>query len=374
MKIDPEHIRTLTLYEKGATITPEEQEYLYEAVVQNEEAKQIYRELMTDISQEELNRVSTELKADIKVRLAAAKQKKQRAKVISITATAVAAAVLAGVAILPVVNKNEPTRAPLAHAKANNDIELKIGDAAAINLGAQQGVIKSGNATLNNSNQQLSLVDAAGDTRLATLTVPNGKEYVMALPDGSTVHLNAATSLKFPLSFTGSSREITISGEAYITVKKDAARPFLVHLPHGTVQVLGTEFNINTYNQQEDRVALVSGSIRVRSGNDSSLVKPGYETVADDAPGLAVDQFDPYDVLSWRKGEFPFTNASLKEVAVLIERFYGIPVVFEGSTSAQQFTGVISRKTPVNNFLTGLKLTGFVKEFSFDKDGTLHVK
>lgn len=197
---------------------------------------------------------------------------------------------------------------------------------------------------------------------------------MLQLPDGSSIQLNAATILRFPLAFTGNNREITISGEAYLTIKKDARHPFYVNLPHGTVQVLGTEFNINTYNAQEDEVALVNGSIKVRSTRDSSIIKPGYKAIVHSGAALQVDEFDPYDVLSWRKGEYPFTNASLQVVSTLIERYYGIPVQFEGQASSQKFTGVISRKTPINNFLTGLKLTGFVNEFSFDKEGVLHIK
>lgn len=87
---------------------------------------------------------------------------------------------------------------------------------------------------------------------------------------------------------------------------------------------MGPEFNINTYDKEEDRIALVAGSIKVRSAQDSSLIRPGYEATVKPGRHLNVAEFDPYDVLSWRKGEYPFTNVTLQTVSSLIERYYGI--------------------------------------------------
>lgn len=377
MEIDKENIKHLTMLDMSGQIGPEERDYLWDIVVENKEAAEIYHGIFTKFSPEKMARISKELHASFEIRLAAAKRKekfKKSAKVVGMAVSAVAAAILLVVFLLPGTQERVETPVNISQNSPAKDIELKIGSAPAINLSKQQGTIQAGNVMLNNKNSQLSLLNAAGETRIATLTVPNGREYMLQLPDGSSVQLNAATTLRFPLAFKGNTREITISGEAYVIVKKDAAHPFYVHLPHGTVQVLGTEFNINTYQAQEDRIALVNGSIKVKNTRDSSSIKPGYEATVTSRALLQVDEFDQYDVLSWRKGVYPFTNASLEVVATLIERYYGIPVKFEGQPASEKFTGVISRKTPITNFLTGLKLTGFVKEFTFDKDGTLHLK
>ncbi|PWV44640.1 FecR family protein [Chitinophaga sp. S165] len=376
MQIDKDHIVNLTIFELTEVITPEEKIELQAAIESNAEWKALYDKVKADLTTEELDAKRKQLQDDFPYFFAASQKKlriSKTAKVIGIATSAAAAAVLLAVVLIPGTHPTQTNLGELAQYKGSNDIELKIGSAPVINLSKQQGTIQAGNVVMNNQNSQLSL-KATGNAGIATLTVPNGKEYMLQLPDGSSVQLNAATTLQFPLTFKGNAREINIDGEAYISVKKDAAKPFFVNLPHGKVEVLGTEFNINTYNAQEDKVAVVNGSIKVRSASDSSLVKPGYEATVGTGSPLQIDEFDPYDVLSWRKGEYPFTDASLKSVAVLIERYYGIHVKFEGETTSQKFTGVISRKTPINNFLTGLKLTGFVKEYSFDKEGVLHLK
>lgn len=375
MQIDRKYLEQLTRFEMAGNITPEEQKVLADAIDNDMEARRIYHYIYTGVRSEEYAVVISQLREEMTIRFAAYKRKRKlikSAKVIGITASAIAAAVWLAVLLVPHTLQDADHTTVVAQQKRAVDIELRIGSAPVINLSKQQGQIQAGNVVLNNKEQQLSLLRSAGNAGIATLTVPNGKEYMLQLPDGSTIQINAATTVHFPLAFSGPMREITISGEAYLSVKKNAMQPFLVNLPHGKVQVLGTEFNINTYNG--DKVALVTGSIKMKTARDSSLIKPGYEATITTDAHLQVDEFDPYDVLSWRRGEYPFRNASLQTVSILIERYYGIPVRFEGESTAQKFTGVISRKTPINNFLAGLKLTGFVKAYSFDKEGTLHLR
>src|SRR5690606_7064334 len=119
----------------------------------------------------------------------------------------------------------------------------------------------------------------------------------------------AASRLQFPFRFNGQSREISLlSGEAYIKVAANASKPFIIHTPESTVQVLGTEFNINAYDPGVVKLALVKGAVRVRAGADNLVVKPGMEAVYTPEKGLYTQPFDAREVLGWRTGKHFFVN------------------------------------------------------------------
>ncbi len=107
------------------------------------------------------------------------------------------------------------------------------------------------------------------------MATPKGGQYKLILADGTKVWLNAASSITYPTSFTGKNREVNISGEVYMEVKKDAKKPFRVILKDGgEVEVLGTSFNINAYGDDEEGIAttLLEGSVRVKGKNKQALL------------------------------------------------------------------------------------------------------
>jgi ferric-dicitrate binding protein FerR (iron transport regulator) len=196
----------------------------------------------------------------------------------------------------------------------------------------------------------------------AILKTPDGKDYTMHLSDGTEVQLNAATTMRFPLSFTGNKREVFINGEAFLKVSPNKDKPFIVHLPHSTVLVLGTEFNVNTY--KEERIALVTGALKV----NGMLLKPGQEAVAS-----VIHTFDETEVLSWRNGKFVFNNTTLEEVCKIIPRIYGISVELDNKTIAdKRFSGVIDKNKPIEHVLEALKATNGIDYYS--DNGTFHIR
>lgn len=378
MGLDIQHIEKLTRYELSGTISPEEKEYLDKIVGTNADAKRVYEQLKREFPSERLTEVSRSMSETFLAENPAfASRKSYRLRVIVLMASAVAAAAIVTMLIIGPISKFQNEKeAPAVETIASNHkgVELKLATGQTFNLTRQTGTISSGDLVLNNNNKNLSVIDGSEVVKIATLNVPNGMDYQVQLSDGTQIRLNAGTSLQFPLSFADNRREITVMGEAYITVKSNPNRPFFVRFEQGLVQVLGTEFNINTYDKKESKVALVTGRLKVVSNSDSVLLKPGLEATLAGDDKLKVEKFDSYDVLSWIKGEQPFTDLTLAELGPLIERTYGVEVSVESSSTTHKFTGVINRKTPVENFLTGLKLTGFVKEYRFDKMGSLQVK
>lgn len=111
-----------------------------------------------------------------------------------------------------------------------------------------------------------------------TITTPRGGKYQLGLPDGSQVWLNAASSITFPTVFTGDARQVTIAGEAYFEVKKNSNHPFVILAGSTRVDVLGTNFNVNAYDDEAAlKVALLSGSVNVTRGETVMQIKPGQE-------------------------------------------------------------------------------------------------
>ena len=147
------------------------------------------------------------------------------------------------------------------------------------------------NATIKTDNSTLQYNSA--DTMQNTLWVPAGESYKIVLSDGTEVWLNAATRLRFPSRFYGKQREVYVEGEAYFKVAKDAAHPFIVHTTLTQVQVLGTSFNINTYEAGNVKTALVEGKVLTKSNDGKSMeLTPGYAANYEVAKGFVSGVFD----------------------------------------------------------------------------------
>ncbi|GEP90811.1 FecR family protein [Chitinophaga terrae (ex Kim and Jung 2007)] len=293
----------------------------------------------------------------------------------------VAAAIVAGLLVAAGIifwqqQLAKPGKSYLAAAPSKAGIELKLANGQVVNLSEEHGAIKAGDAQLNNSNKSLSFAPGPSPSaeELNILTVPTGMDYKVNLADGTEVWLNSATQISFPLAFTGSSRQIAINGEAYLKVAKDPSKPFIVQLPHSTVQVLGTEFNVNTYDSGIVKVALVEGSVNLQAPTGKSMLTPGKQAVYHDGQAITQATFDARNVLSWRKGLFYFEDASLEEIGKVVPRWYGIRVVIDNpAIRSRTFSGVINRNRPVSVFMEDLKAISGIEAYR-DQQGVLHFR
>lgn len=271
--------------------------------------------------------------------------------------------------------RSQPTKNQELIAKIPaGSIQLTVPGGNIIDLSATQGQVIAGNAVLNNKAKTLSYTitgePAAGSARL---TVPVGKDYHLQLSDGTEVWVNSATTVDFPFTFT-EDRQISITGEAYIKVAPDAHKPFSVQLPSGlSVQVLGTEFNVNTYKADKPQVALVAGAVRLEADGMSVQLKPGFEGVYSKGSSFKVDAFDEDYTLSWRRGVFKFEAMPLKEVCQVLPRWFGVTTVMDNDRIAdKRFTGILDRNKPLQAQLTRFSESEEV-EYYFD-NGVLHFK
>lgn len=183
-----------------------------------------------------------------------------------------------------------------------------------------------------------------------TVTTPRGGQYEVDLPDGSRVWLNSASSLRFPTAFTGSAREVDVTGEAYFEVARDAARPFRVRTAAFNVDVLGTDFDVNVYGDEgTSRTTLLSGSVRILG----KVLQPGEQAMLDRSTGVVrvVPGADLEEAVAWKNGNLRFHNADIPAIMRQVSRWYDVDVVYEGNVPVGHFTGQVSRETDLTGML-----------------------
>lgn len=228
-------------------------------------------------------------------------------------------------------------------------------DSARDGLLAQQGATK----VIKLKNGQLSYKGAAGNAvTYNTITTPKGGQYQVELADGTVVWLNAASSLRFPSHFSGSSREVTLTGEGYFEVAQMVNQPFRVKAGNTTVEVLGTHFNINAYtDEQTQTTTLVEGAVRCRQGSNDLVLKPGQQAQVNNEALRLVKNADLEQVLAWKNGYFQFDGTPLPQLIRQIARWYDLEVQYEGQPPAREFSGKISRTAYLSGVMKALQLS-----------------
>jgi ferric-dicitrate binding protein FerR (iron transport regulator) len=202
---------------------------------------------------------------------------------------------------------------------------------------------------------------AASEATYNTITTPRGGQYQVVLSDGSKVWINAASSLRFPTSFSGKGREVELKGEAYFEIKENKAMPFKVKVSQGEeVEVLGTHFNIMAYEDEPVvKTTLLEGRIKVTAGVTSKMVKPGQQ-VQINAKGelVLVGDVDVEEAVAWKNGYFQFHIADIETVMRQLTRWYDIDVYYESRKPEGHFLGEISRNNNLSDVLKMLEVNG----------------
>jgi transmembrane sensor len=198
-----------------------------------------------------------------------------------------------------------------------------------------------------------------------TLTNPKGSKVIdMELADGTHVWLNAGSSLTYPVAFAGHERNVEITGEAYFEVTHNAAMPFTVKKLHddAKVQVLGTHFNVNAYDDETSiRITLLEGSVKVSKGNHMSLIKPGQQAAISNKEIKINNDIDLEEVMAWKNGKFQFGDASdIATIMRQISRWYDVDVEYQGNIS-EHIGGSIPRDVNASQVFKMLETTGTVK-------------
>jgi len=245
-----------------------------------------------------------------------------------------------------------------------NKALLTLGDGSTINLDdSANGVLaQQGNAKLVKLNKgQLAytrIKEAPSPTVYNTVSTQRGGQYLVILPDGTKVWLNAASSLRFPTAFTGKSRYVVATGEAYFEVAPNKELPFIVQAGAVQVQVLGTQFDVMAYdNEHHINTSLLQGAVKVVHATGDVLLQPGQQAKFDrTSASMKVTDADTEQAIAWKNGSFQFAGADIETVMRQLERWYNVDVVYSGKIPAGHFSGVISRQTMLSQVLSILEI------------------
>lgn len=270
-----------------------------------------------------------------------------------------------------IVDNNTPQIHDVA-APATTNAYVTLADGRTIVLDSVSNgeLAKQGNAQLVKLDDgKIAYQGTGGEVMYNTLSNPRGSKVVnLVLADGSTVWLNAASSITYPTSFTGNERVVEITGEAYFEVATfhglaaDGSRqgkiPFIVRKGDMQVRVLGTHFNVNAYdNESNIKVTLLEGSVQVGAAkiNRHVILRPGQQAAIYPDELLKIDKADTSLAMAWKNGYFDFNNADLPVVMRQLERWYDITVIYKGQIPRIIFKGQMDRNVrlaDVMRFLT----------------------
>lgn len=198
-------------------------------------------------------------------------------------------------------------------------------------------------------------------TAINTVSTPRGGQYHLILTDGTEAWLNASSSIKFPTAFTGTERKVEVKGEVYFEVAKNKSKPFIVHTDQSDIKVLGTHFNINTYNDEDyQRTTLLEGSIELTRGSQKRLLVPGEQASTNGkTDAIKIKEIEDLNaIVAWKNGYFQFERADLQSVMRQVARWYDAEVDYTGPIPTKQYTGIIPRSVNVAKLVEMLAYSG----------------
>lgn len=275
-------------------------------------------------------------------------------------AAAIILPLLVGVGVLYLSNKEEQ-RIEAAHQvqPGSSKAMLKLASGESIQLDAESEITikdKKGQVIGVDSLDVLTYsTDAISQAEFNTINIPRGGEYQLVLADGTKVWLNSESSLTYPVYFSGNTREVYLTGEAYFDVTSDKEVPFIVKTAKSDVKVYGTQFNVMAY--EDDKVietTLVEGSIAMLYNNEEVQVRPGQQArIALGMTEISIREVDTQLYTDWKNGIFRFEEMNLKEVATKLSRWYDVDFYFANEeVKTRTISGALKRSTDFDLFMS----------------------
>jgi transmembrane sensor len=249
------------------------------------------------------------------------------------------------------VARSENPKTVVSPGRTKASLLLANGQTVVLDSAADGVIAKQGSVNILLSHGRLAYEKQGhpGSLFYNTLITHNGEQYDLTLSDGTKVWLDAASTLRFPVAFTGGERRVELSGEAYFEVAKDAGKPFYVNSASQEIRVLGTHFNVNAYaDERAIETTLLEGKIEV---NKEVTLSPGEQAQLRNGAVAVTKNVDVDAAVAWKDGRFNFDNADVSQIMRQLERWYDIQVVFQGNKTTDLFYGSIPRSASLDQVL-----------------------
>ncbi|MDG1291944.1 MAG: FecR domain-containing protein [Flavobacteriaceae bacterium] len=204
------------------------------------------------------------------------------------------------------------------------------------------------------------------------LKTPRGGEFFITLSDSTKVWLNAESQIKYPVVFLGDIRRVELTGEAFFEVAPNKNKPFQVISGDQTIEVLGTSFNVSSYNDDIEVVTtLLEGKVKINQtfgDKKSILLSPNEQSILNKENGIIENiKVDPNHFIAWKSGKFYFKQEKLKDITKVLSRWYDVEIFFANSVAENiRFTGRFKRYENFDHVRSIIELT---EEVTFIKKG-----
>ncbi|MCO5235839.1 MAG: FecR domain-containing protein [Chitinophagaceae bacterium] len=255
----------------------------------------------------------------------------------------------------------------------SNKAVLTLADGSAIILDSVSNGVLSRQGAVEIQKLDSGLLSYVGEEKreavsrplFNAISTPRGGQYQVTLSDGTKVWLNAASSIRFPVNFTGNERRVYITGEVYFEIAKDRQHPFRVELNNGenVIEVLGTHFNVNAYDDEAAvKTTLIEGKVKLttRDHDTPSILLPGQQSETDKEGNTVIRKnADTEAAIAWIHGNFQFRSAGLQEILRQVARWYDVDIEYKEDLD-MHFTGQLPRSESVYTVFKHLSLTGAV--------------
>lgn len=373
-----EHIRQLYIEKISGVISVHDEAMLQKMLEEDSECREMWAALLEEGGSIKASSVleNISVESELKKLKDRTLPERKQSSVIKWVSVAAAVTIIFGLTFILLRNDGKTERQQLTAGlkKGNMQVRLLLNNGMMVNLDSLNslGTITAGKMRLHASANSLESITGGDAAALNMLIVPSSADYTITLADGTMIVLNSDSRLRFPSKFSGRQREVYLDGEAYFKVVHDAEHPFIVHTDLTNVQVLGTSFNLNTYEKGMVTTSLLTGSVLVTaSAGDKVRLTPGLESEFASGRGFVTRDFDSDDVLSWMKGVYYFHNMPLSDLRPIIKRWFGTDLVFDDEGLGEKRISGLIEKNRLDEFLKDLRSSA---HFGFYQEGnTLHL-
>lgn len=257
-------------------------------------------------------------------------------------------------------------------ASTNAILTLANGQVVILDEAGNGTIVQQGDVdVVKLANGEIAYKGSGKEAGTNTLNNPRGSKVIhLTLADGTKVWLNAASTIKYPVAFTGKERKVELNGEAYFEVAHDASKPFVVIKESTEVKVLGTHFNVEAYDDEHTLdVTLLEGSVSVATAENKEhprVIRPGQQAqIKKNGTVALANSVNLNEVMAWKENMFFFNGVTIETIMRQVARWYDVEVVFKNPVK-EKFYAEVSKNTNISTLLEMLEAT---KAVHFEMEG-----